>query len=154
MKLYLVQHAEAEAKEINPQRPLSERGLMNIRQVASFLARKEAIKVSHILHSGKRRAEQTAEILAAELLPGSVTAADGLKPLDDPAIWTGRLAETNEDLMLVGHLPHLGKLAAQLITGDAERNPIAFRMGGIFCLGRDKDGDWPVCWGIVPELLD
>jgi phosphohistidine phosphatase len=154
MKLYLVQHADAEAKEADPQRPLSGRGLMNIRRVASFLARKETTKVSHILHSGKRRAEQTAEILAAELLPGSVTATDGLNPLDDPAIWTGRLAETNEDLMLVGHLPHLGKLAAQLVTGDAEQQPITFRMGGAFCLARDDDGNWSVCWGIVPDLFD
>jgi phosphohistidine phosphatase len=126
---------------------------MNIRQMASFLARKEAIKVSHILHSGKRRAEQTAEILAEELLPGSVTATDGLNPLDDPAIWNGRLAETNEDLMLVGHLPHLGKLAAQLVTGDAEQNPVAFRMGGIACLERQEDGNWVVGWMVVPEIL-
>lgn len=154
MKLYLIQHAEAMAKEDDPQRPLSELGLANIRTVASFLAREETAKVSHILHSGKLRAMQTAEIIAEELKPGSVTATDGLNPLDDPAIWIGRLAETNEDLMLVGHLPHLSRLAAALIAGDSERTPVAFRMGGVFCLGRDEEGSWAVCWGIVPEMLD
>lgn len=153
MKLFLVQHAEAEAKETDPQRPLSERGLMNIREAASFLARKEATKVSHILHSGKLRALQTAEILAQELQPGSVTATDGLNPLDDPAIWIGRLAETNEDLMLVGHLPHLGKLVAQLITGNSELNPIAFQMGGVVCLERLEEGEWVVGWIVVPEII-
>lgn len=154
MKLYLIQHAEAKAKEDDPQRPLSELGLLNSHKVASFLAQKEIAKVSHILHSGKLRAEQTAEILAKELQPGSITATDGLNPLDDPSIWAARLTETNEDLMLVGHLPNLSKLAAHLITGDSTKTPIAFRMCGVFCLGRDEKGNWSVCWGIVPEMLD
>jgi phosphohistidine phosphatase len=153
MKLYLVQHAEAKAKEDDPQRPLSERGLADSRKVAAFLARKETAKVSHILHSGKLRAEQTAKILAEELQPGSVTATDGMNPLDDPSIWIARLIETNEDLMMVGHLPHLEKLVAQLVAGDAQQSIVRFQVGGVVYLKRQADDCWVVGWMVVPGII-
>jgi phosphohistidine phosphatase len=153
MHLYLVQHAEARPKDEDPQRPLSEKGRADIQKVAAFLAGHEAVKVSHILHSGKLRAGQTAEALAEHLHPGSVTATDGLNPLDDPTVWADRLTETDEDLMLVGHLPHMSRLAARLITGDADQPVVQFRMGGVVCLGRDKEGWWSLRWMVVPEIL-
>jgi phosphohistidine phosphatase len=43
------------------------------------------VRVELILHSGKLRALETAEILARELGPGiEVRQADGLAPKDDP----------------------------------------------------------------------
>jgi len=119
MHLYLVQHAEARPREEDPQRPMSKQGQADILKVAVFLAEREAVKASRILHSGKLRAEQTAEILAEYLHPDSVSATDGLNPLDDPALWAGRLKETDEDLMLVGHLPHMSNLAALLLIPPA-----------------------------------
>lgn len=153
MHLYLVQHAAALPKEEDPKRPLSEKGEGDIRKVAAFLTEHKAVKVSHILHSGKLRAEQTAEALAEHLHPGSVTATDGLNPLDDPTVWVGHLAETDEDLMQVGHLPHMSRLAARLIMGDADQPVVQFRMGGVVCLGRDEGGRWSLRWMVVPEIL-
>jgi phosphohistidine phosphatase len=37
---------------------------------------------------------------------------------------------------LVGHLPHLARLAAMLISGDKERSVINFQMGGVVRLRR------------------
>ena len=63
MKLYLVQHGEAEPKEANPERPLTEKGLSDVKKAASLLAN-SVLKVDMILHSGKKRAEQTARTIA------------------------------------------------------------------------------------------
>jgi phosphohistidine phosphatase len=153
MRLYLVQHAEAKREEEDPARPLSERGSTDIRRMAEFL-KARGLRVSKILHSGKLRARQTAEILAEGILSaGGLEQAEGLAPLDDPAVWKERLKGELEDLVLVGHLPHLAKLAGLLLTEDAERKPIVFRPGGVFCLERDEAGKWSVKWGLTPELL-
>ena len=55
--------------------------------------------------------------------------------------------------MLVGHLPHLGRVAALLLTGDQERNVINFHMGGVLRLGRVTAGKWAVDWMVVPKII-
>jgi phosphohistidine phosphatase len=154
MNLYLVQHAQAKSAEEDPERHLSKQGQADIEKVATFVAKHVTLKVDRISHSGKARARQTAEILAKHLNPPpGVSVADGLEPLADPSIWTKRLADEKEDLMLVGHLPHLDKLAAKLICQDQNTSVVAFQMGGIVCLERDDTGDWRVRWMVTPAML-
>jgi len=118
MKLYLVQHAESKRREEDPSRPLSEKGWSDIRKVAKYAEKHLHIEVRQIIHSGKLRAKQTAEVLAEHLHPTNMTAADGLELLVDPKVWKNRLDEITEDILIVGHLPHLGKLAGHLLTED------------------------------------
>lgn len=154
VKLYLVQHAEPKREEEDRERPLSEKGWSEIRKVAAFIAEHANIEVSSIMHSGKTRARQTAEALAEYLNPSSgIKEATGLKPLDDPSTWADRLAETKEDIMLVGHLPHLSKLSAHLLCRDENKRIVDFQMGGIVCLGRDESGLWSVCWMVIPQII-
>jgi len=154
MTLYLVRHGQALPKYEDPQRPLSDQGQADIRKVATFLGERGTVQVSRILHSGKLRARQTAEALAERLkATGSVSETDGLAPLDDPTVWAGRLAKLDEDLILVGHLPHMGKLAALLLTDNAEQPVIRFQMGGVVCLERDEEDRWSLRWMVVPQLL-
>jgi phosphohistidine phosphatase len=47
MNVYLVQHAEAMSKEVDPDRPLSERGRRDAEQVAAMAARM-GVEVSQI----------------------------------------------------------------------------------------------------------
>lgn len=153
MKAYLVQHGEAKPKEEDPDRPLSDRGRADVEKVAEFLASADA-KVERILHSGKTRARQTAELLAERLRPvAGVEQIDGLDPLAESSVWAGRLAEEREDVMLVGHLPHMAKLSARLLTGNDEGKVVEFRMGGVVCLERGEARTWAVRWMVVPELL-
>ncbi len=156
MVLYLVQHAEARTEEEDPARPLSEKGLKDIRRVALHLS-KLPLMISRILHSNKLRAKQTAEIMAEYMRPARVAESDGLAPLDDPSAWAERLkyltASITENIVLVGHLPHLGKLASLLLCGDPGRSVVSFKMGGVACLGRDERGDWSLQWMITPDLL-
>jgi phosphohistidine phosphatase len=153
MFLYLVQHGEAKRDEDDPQRGLTDKGFKDVARTAIY-AQKLGLKVSVIHHSGKTRALQTAQILADYLKPGKgMSQADNLAPMDDPGGWAGRVAEMNEEVMLVGHLPHLAKLAGLLLCGDKEKAPIDFKMGGIVCLKRFDDNRWAVEWMIVPEMV-
>ncbi len=55
--------------------------------------------------------------------------------------------------MLVGHLPHMGKLAALLVTGDADQALVTFKPGGVVCLARDDEGRWSLRWMVVPGIM-
>ncbi|MBV6342012.1 phosphohistidine phosphatase SixA [Candidatus Magnetobacterium casense] len=152
MHLYLIQHAEAKSEEEDPQRPLSNSGLTNIKKTAAFLQRGN-VKIDKIYHSGKSRAVQTAQVLEDVLTPpGGAVKADGLLPLDSPAIWVDRLVEMAGSVAIVGHLPHLSKLASTLLCDAAETGLITFKMAGVLCLRRNEQGLWLVQWMIVPEL--
>jgi len=84
MLLYLVQHGEAKREEEDPARPLTDKGKSEVEKIASFIA-KTGIHIERILHSGKLRALQTAEILASHLKPPrGIEQADALDPLADP----------------------------------------------------------------------
>jgi phosphohistidine phosphatase len=153
MFLYLVQHAEAKTEEEDPARDLTARGCIDIEDVAHQLKRLN-VQVGRIWHSGKTRAKSTASVLASHIRPrGGVSEAPGLAPQDDPEIWAGRLATMDEDILLVGHLPHLGRLAALLMSGDKERTVINFQVGGVVRLRRMEAGQWAVDWMIVPEII-
>jgi phosphohistidine phosphatase len=153
MFLYLVQHGEAKSEEEDPRRDLTEKGRLEIENVAHHLKRLK-VQVRQILHSGKTRAQSTAHILAAHLRPpAGVSEAPGLAPLDDPEIWAGRVEKIERDILLVGHLPHLARLAARLITGDKERKVINFQMGGVLRLSQMEASQWAVDWMVVPAIL-
>ena len=153
MFLYLVQHAEAKREAEDPGRDLTDKGRLDIENVAHLMKRLN-VQIRQIFHSGKTRAQSTANVLSWHVKPpAGVSEAQGLAPLDDPEIWAGRLAQLDEDILLVGHLPHLGKLAALLLCGDKESNVINFRMGGLIRLERMAAGQWAVDWMVLPETI-
>ncbi len=154
MTLYLIQHAEAKSEQEDPSRGLSEKGLSDIKKIAHHAAVGLYIKVSQIFHSGKKRAQQTAQILAENLHPDSgIAESGGLAPMHEPKIWAERLSSIEEDIMLVGHLPHIGRLAALLICDDENKKAINFKMGGIVCLKRNEDMSWSLEWTLMPFQL-
>jgi phosphohistidine phosphatase len=153
MFLYLVQHGDAKKEEEDPARPLSDKGVADIKKVASFISRLN-ITIDEVLHSGKLRARQTAEIIADSMnITKGVSETEGLAPLNEPVLWAEKLQTKTHSLMLVGHLPHLGKLSSFLLSGDKENSIIAFKMGGVVCMKRDDSGTWTLQWMITPEIL-
>lgn len=153
MLLYLIQHAEAKSEQEDPSRGLSEKGLNDIRKTASHAAGL-SIKVNQIFHSSKKRAGQTARILAENLNPDKgIAESDGLAPMDEPEIWAQRLSSVSEDTMLVGHLPHMGKLVALLICGDKNKKAVNFKMAGIACLKKNEDMSWSLEWMLTPGQI-
>jgi len=152
MNLYLVQHGEALSSEDDPARPLSAKGAEHVHRIGEFLQRSAGLSVPEVLHSGKARAEQTADILAHHL-NSICSAGPDLNPNDDPGLWSAHLAAREKDVMLVGHLPHVQRLAGLLLCGDASSLPVGFTNAGVVCLVRDKDGRWQLNWAMRPELL-
>ena len=151
MRLYLVQHGHALSKEVDPKRALSERGRKDVERVAGFL-KQAGIHVSRVVHSGKTRARQTAEILALATRAG-VEARSGIDPLDPVEPIQKEVENWTEDRMLVGHLPSMGKLASRLVTGREAPTTVAFQPGTVVCLERTVEGDWTLAWVVPPELL-
>jgi len=153
MNLYLVQHGEATTEEEDPLRPLSDEGRANVTEVARYVSQNMNIKLRKIFHSEKTRAVQTARILADHLVPSNgIGTADGLLPNNDPQQWADRLKKERGDIMLVGHLPHLKRLAALLVLGDAERQFIRHCNAGILCLTQDESGAWLIDWILNPQM--
>jgi phosphohistidine phosphatase len=153
MMLYLIQHAKAASKEEDPQRQLTEEGQRDIRRVAEFIAPLN-LCVDYLWHSGKKRAEQTAETLAEVIKINKEHAArDGLGPNDDVTVLKDELSVSQLDIMVVGHLPFLAKLASLLLAGSELAGTIAFKNAGVVCLNRDEHNHWQLDWMIIPEIL-
>lgn len=153
MRLYLVQHGEAVSKEIDPDRPLSEGGRQNVERLAAMLERTD-LWVRQVVHSGKARARETAEILAAVVsTEGAPIARRGLDPKDPVSPIARLTAQATADTMLVGHLPFMMRLAALLLTADETGVELAFQPGSVVCMERDEAGTWRLLWMIRPELL-
>ncbi len=148
MKLYLVQHGEALAKEADAERPLSARGAADVGRPAEFL-RDRAAPVG-ILRSGKTRARQTAEILAAAL-GGEVTTTGGIAPNDQVEVWAAGLDDLAGDTMVVGHLPFMARAVSWLLTGRDEPL-VAYQPGSVACLEQGEEG-WILAWMLRPELF-
>lgn len=153
MFLYLVRHAEAKSKEEDPERSLSEKGLGNVRKTASYLSGLD-MRLDTIFHSGKRRAAQTAEALAEALAPPKgVSQADGLSPLDNPEIWADRLTGITDDIMLVGHLPYMERLASLLLSGNTDAISVNFGPASVICLQKAEDRTWALQWMMTSETV-
>ena len=152
MKLYLVQHGKAVSEEVDPQRPLTEEGRREVEKAAAFV-KKLDLSVDYLWHSGKKRAEQTAEILAkvVKVRKGS-GAHEGLSPNDDVGAIEEELAASG-DVLIVGHLPFLSKLTSLLLAGSESAGVVVFRNGGIVCLSLSDEKRWQLEWAVTPELL-
>jgi phosphohistidine phosphatase len=153
MKLYLIQHGAALAKEVDPARPLSESGLQDVQAMAEFLTG-AGIRVERVWHSGKLRAEQTAHLLVKAVLPrGRMEKVGGIGPNDDVAGFVSDADVWEQDILVVGHLPFLSRLVARLVAGDPELELVQFLPGSVVCLERCEIDRWMLLWMLRPELL-
>jgi phosphohistidine phosphatase len=153
MALYLVQHGKSLSKEEDPEQGLSREGFADVNRIARVAAG-YGVRPSAIKHSGKKRALQTAEILAEALLgeKSKTGPISGIGPLDDVTAVANTL-KTGDNLMLVGHLPFMERLAGFLVTGSAERLVFKFQNGGIVCLDKNPDARlWFIKWALMPNI--
>ena len=153
MKLYLVQHGEACAKDVDPERPLTDQGNADTDRLAAFL-KQAGIQVERVIHSGKLRAAQTAEYLAKAIAPGVEPESSGIiNPNDDPGAFGWQSDSWDRDTLVVGHLPFMAKLVSHLVIEEENRPIIAWQPGSIVCLERENSTHWQINWMIRPELL-
>jgi len=149
-RLYLLRHGEAKAKEEDAERGLTDAGRADVTRMAAWAAA-AGIQVDEIRHSGKLRAQQTAEIFA-EHLGTKAVAASGLAPKDDVAAIAGTIEQEQGVVMLAGHLPFLERLAALLITGNSEDKVLTLEASALLELTKTDDA-WKATCLMQPRLL-
>lgn len=126
-----MQHGEALPEEKDPQRSLTEEGKKQVERSAKALKRL-GLKVDLILTSSKKRAQQTAEIVAREL-DYPADKIEKTEKLDPTAPISGVLSllksAGKERVFIAGHLPSLAEIASSLLS--EKKASIRFQNGGI-----------------------
>ena len=153
MKLYLVQHGEAKSKDEDEERPLTDQGSLDVERVAAFL-KGAGIEAKKVIHSGKLRAKQTAEILQDAISSKAKPKShDGINPNDEPDPLVEEIAKWTDDTMIVGHLPFMSGLVSLMITNEAVIPIASYEPGSVVCLEKGENDTWTICWMLRPELL-
>jgi phosphohistidine phosphatase len=154
MDIYLMQHGVAAAEADDPTRPLTDSGRATVVRVAAR-ARAAGVRIDRCVHSGKLRAEQTAQVLAEAVGTQALEQRDGLAP-NDPiapvADWL-RAGTGDESIAVVGHLPFLDRLASSLVAGDEGGEVISFANGGLTKLVPKAGADgYSIAWVLAPDI--
>ena len=157
-RLFLMRHAHAVSELEDPARPLSEKGREQARAIADFLRARGSIQVERVWHSPLIRVWETADIVCDHLeLTATRREIGGLLPWDDVRGVARRLSGFGYPLLIVGHEPHLGRLASMLVCGTVDVEMIDFKKGGMLCLEREATKSqtilWRVRWYVTPSLL-
>jgi len=127
MQLVVIRHAIAmEREEFAPTgrddslRPLTDKGKEKMRRAAAGL-RELVPSIDVLAASPFTRAQQTAEIVAAEYEGRRIVTTSSLEPdsaMEDFAEWLR--TQRGDVVAVVGHEPHLGMLITWLMTGSEE----------------------------------
>ena len=141
MEIYILRHGIA-VERGNPgykkdsERPLTDEGQEKTGQIAKAILAM-GLKFDLILSSFFVRAQQTAQIVAAEL-DQEVTFTEFLTPDGNPL---ELIREINDEkpqrVLLVGHEPDLSHLISILLTGESEAS-IELKKGGLCKLTADR----------------
>lgn len=129
MDLILWRHAEAEDSGPDRERSLTPKGMKQAKRMAQWLAPRLPEKTI-VLASPAKRAQQTAQALTAkfaqieEIGPGAAVAA---------VLAAAGWPDAEGAVVVVGHQPTLGQVAAYLLAGREEEWGI--KKGGLWWLG-------------------
>ncbi len=141
----LVHHADAVTPAVDTRRPLSSAGHAEAEDIA-LQAKALGAAPAEIWHSGKLRARQTGEAFLRACSPfAAFRMMRGLAPDDDPALMRAALDAEACDVMVVGHMPNIARLAAGLAGTDVE-----FPLHGAVCFERATSGAWMERWRVMP----
>ncbi len=153
MVLYIVQHGDAVPKDVDPDRPLSDKGRSDIQRLAEWLSQHD-VRVAQIIHSGKTRAQETAEILRPLLdTDGALEERTGLAPNDSPEDLIQQLQDADKDTLIASHLPLVSRTVSQALTGNPESQLVDFFPGSIAGIQRGDGDSWQLFLFVRPESL-
>lgn len=127
-----MQHAVAYSADENPERPLNPAGITQAKTAARGIKRL-GVSFDLIVASPKRRAHQTAALIAEGVrFPYSdILTTAAVLPEQPPQELLTLLEKEPADsrVLVVGHLPHLAKLASVLLQGGE----LAIDNAGLTC---------------------
>ena len=150
MKLLLMRHGKYSSANIDPEQGLSDTGKEEIERLAKTLAA-QGVTFSQVLHSEKKRARETAEIMSRVIAPdASPTMHAQIKPNDNPEVLREEIEYWHEDTLVASHLPFVPSLLSLLIDDFEAIKRIGFETGTIVCLSKGDGGMWQVDWVTAP----
>lgn len=153
MDLILWRHAEAlEMREVDDDldRALTSKGERQAQRVATWLNRQLPAS-ARVIVSPARRCRQTADALDRKFKTLPAVAPDGTV---EGLLHAVRWPDAREPVVVVGHQPTLGLVAAYLLSGHPQN--WAVRKGAVWWLrGREREGEWQIVLHAVvsPELV-
>ncbi len=130
MDLILWRHAEAVESGVDDDldRPLTPRGERQAKRMAAWL-NQHLPATTRVLASPARRTQQTAQALERKFRTLPALAPDAsVTALLEAARWP----DAKEAVLVIGHQPTLGLVAAQLMAGAVQ--PWAFKKGAVWWL--------------------
>lgn len=137
MDLILWRHAEAVEREGLPdlERMLTSKGERQAQRMADWLNHRIAHS-TRVLASPAQRCQQTAKALGRKFRTVDTIAPDAAP---EAVLAAARWPEASEPVLVIGHQPTLGQVAALLLSGQAQ--PWAVRKGAVWWLrSRDREG--------------
>lgn len=153
MKIYLMRHGEALSPQKDPERGLTDKGKFNVELVAKHL-QNQGVTFSHLLHSKKKRARETAEIMGSILAPGiTLSVHDKVTPNDDPTLIFSEINSWDKDTLIASHLPFIPNLMTLLTEKDAYMTAITFETATVICLEKVNSYKWAIKWHTAPSEI-
>ena len=152
MKLYLMQHALAYPAEENPERALSPTGIGQAKAAGRGIKRLN-LSFDLIVASPKRRSHQTAALIAESVrFPYSdiLTTEAVLPDRSAQELLTLLQKESAENhVLVVGHMPHLAKVASALLQGGR----LQIENAGLTCFDFNQPEAATLEFHLRPEQL-
>jgi phosphohistidine phosphatase len=146
MDLILWRHADAEGGSPDSERRLTERGREQARRVAAWL-KPRLPRGCEVLVSPAARAQQTALALGAPFMTSAAVGTDArAAEVIAAADWPARAGP----ILIVGHQPTLGRVAATLLSGAEADWDIG--KGALWWLS-NADGRTALRAALEPELV-
>jgi len=160
--LYIMRHGIAiprgsEGFSDDSKRPLTPQGKEKMRDIAKGLKRL-GVELDWIVSSPLVRAVETAEVVAATLSSNTPTdRSEVLSPGGSPESLIPFLAKhpTRRRVLLAGHEPDLGELAARLIGAGRHAN-LPFKKGGCCLITFDQfppKSAGQLVWWLTPRIM-
>lgn len=135
-------------------RPLTEEGIQRMKEAARGLA-KMGLPAARVFSSPLKRARQTAEILVKELGLEKIEIIESLSPGAPPPFLMKEMIDlkADGDLMLVGHEPDMGHLAAFFLGSG---RPMPFKKGAGMAIefeGKPGQGKGGLLWYMPTKTM-
>ncbi|MDP1536125.1 MAG: histidine phosphatase family protein [Burkholderiales bacterium] len=147
MDLVLWRHADAEDGIPDEARRLTAKGRKQAKKMAAWLAERLPAGYRVIVSPAARTRETAAALTEQAVIEKAVSTAatpqDVLKAVGWP--------EGSGAVVVVGHQPTLGAVAALALTGEAQAWSV--KKGAIWWIARDDDGDVQVRAVLAPAIL-
>ena len=159
--MYVIRHAFASHADPSrwpddTERPLTDEGTARFREAARGL-RRIVPTVDVVLSSGYARSWQTAQLLHVEAGWPAPEECRELEVGQPPSAALGVLRrQAARSVALVGHEPHLSKLASLLCTGSEEALQIEVKKGAVVSLSfaeTVEPGRGCLRWIVPPKVL-